>query len=71
MIVKNFKCEFCKNASMCSGFKTISKFSEDHSRNPLVPDITMDDCINYAWDESCGDENTEDYSDKDATITDE
>ena len=60
MVVKNFKCEYCKNSSMCSGFKTISKFSEDYARNPLIPDITVNDCANYAWDEKNGDPNPED-----------
>lgn len=47
MKVKNLMCETCKNVSMCSGFKAISKFSEDYARNPLIPDITMDDCLIY------------------------
>ena len=44
MKVKNLKCEKCQNSSMCSGFKALSKFSEDYARNPLIPNITMDDC---------------------------
>ena len=57
MIVKNLKCERCKNSSMCTGFKALSKFSEDYARNPLIPDITMDDCAIFV--------------DQDATITDD
>lgn len=56
MIVKNLKCETCKNSSMCSGFKALAKFSEDHARNPLIPDITMDDCAIYI-EENSGEEN--------------
>ena len=50
MIVKNLKCENCKNKSMCSGFKALSKFSEDYARNPLIPNITMDECYIYVHD---------------------
>ena len=56
MMVENFMCEKCKNMEMCSGFKTIKKFSEDYSKNPLIPDITVDDCRNFSSDEITNDE---------------
>lgn len=56
MRVKNLKCETCQNSSMCSGFKALSKFSEDYVRNPLIPDITMDDCVIYVEKEDIEDD---------------
>ena len=55
MMVENFMCEKCKNMEMCSGFKTIKKFSEDYSKSPLIPDITVDDCRNFSSDETAKD----------------
>ena len=68
MVVKNLKCENCRNSSMCTGFKTLAKFSEEHSRNPLIPDITMDDCENYVLDPDYGNENPDTYEPEDATV---
>ena len=56
MVVKNLKCETCRNNVMCSGFKALKKFSEDYARTPLVPDITVNSCGLYV-NEMDADEN--------------
>ena len=67
MKVKNFLCEKCRNMEMCSGYKTIKKFDEDYTKNPLFPDITVDYCPTFAEDFSGVDEDksTDDIPDRD------